>query len=638
MTLNTINKEVYPSIAVTYGGLSLTLFFVTASLLMGSVVHGIESITLPQGGKNLIAFSEEEYLRFCKKNVEASGKWVSIDDMPFSRAYQVESSTRFSDAKNIQVFIPIRKPIRKGDVILISFWIRRPNAGGQPNNTYFTVNTSGELPGYEYKLSAYREWKQHVRSFVAPLDYDHTNSNIRVDFGEAGTIAEVADLRLVNYGPHCGPATLPKSTVMYRGRAADAVWRKEALDRIEKIRKGNISILVVDNQGAPVANASVTIAMQRHAFGFGTAVNSEVLGADESEFPMRPRKKAIVTWEDAHKYREIVKKYFDRVTFESELRPGNWELMKSGNTDWSRKHRILMENTLPWLKSNNIAARGHYIGWAPMDFNAVEKPFLGNPQGHRAWLWGHMADVLPKMSEFVTEWDTINHIVGWGQHTYEKEYGGLDIYAEILAEARRLAPNATHAINEGKVLPDGYKREPYKRIIRFLNEQDQAPDIVGFMGHFDLSTLTPPEELLEVYDDFAKIAPRLQLSEFDVEAGDDEALQADYFRDVLIATFSHPNFEAIVQWGFWERMHWKPAAALWRDDWTIKPSGEVFVDLVANQWWTNETMTTDTHGRCLLQGFLGNYRVTVEHDGATVTKVVNLDHDGIRERITLLRD
>ena len=42
-------------------------------------------------------------------------------------------------------------------------------------------------------------------------------------------------------------------------------------------------------------------------------------------------------------------------------------------------------------------------------------------------------------------------------------------------------------------------------------------------------------------------------------------------RDVMIASFSHPNFIAIVQWGFWEKMHWKPAAALWREDWTLKP-------------------------------------------------------------------
>lgn len=177
-----------------------------------------------------------------------------------------------------------------------------------------------------------------------------------------------------------------------------------------------------------------------------------------------------------------------------------------------------------------------------------------------------MADVLPATADYVTEWDTINHIIGWGKHTYEKEYGGKELYTEIMAEARRLAPDATHAIKEGAVLQDGYKRKPYKDFIRFLNDQGQAPDVVGFMGHFGLSTLTPPEEMLQVSDEFAEIAPNLQLSEFDVEAGDDKELQADFFRDVMIAAFSHPNYNAIVQWGFWERTHWKSAAALWRDD------------------------------------------------------------------------
>ena len=619
----------------TYGGRNLAVLIVALSWLLGAVVHAAEIITPPQGGEDVVAFSQADPLEFHRKNIKAAGKWVSVEGMPFLPAYRVETDTRFSDAKNIQVTVPIRQRIQKGDVLLISFWIRRPNAGGQPNNVYFSVGPGDDPPAYEYQLSAYRVWKQHVRSFVAPVDFDSANGSIRVDLGEAGTIAEIADLRLINYGRHHDPAALPRSTVMYEGRAADAPWRQEALNRIERIRKGDIEILVVDNQDAPVANASVAIAMQQHAFGFGNAVNSEVLGADKSDFPIRPKGKVIVTWEDAQKYREVVKKYYDRVTFESELRPANWQQMKDGDRAWRRKHRILMEKTLPWLGANHIAVRGHYIAWAPMDFNAIEKRFVGNPQGHRAWLWAHMADVLPQTAEFVTEWDTINHIIGWGKHTYEKEYGGPEIYAEILAEARRLAPDATHAINEGKVLPDGYKREPYKRIIQVLNERGQAPDLVGFMGHFGLTTLTPPKELLQVYDDFAKIAPRLQLTEFDVEAGDDEALQADYFRDVMIATFSHPNFEAIIQWGFWEPMHWKPAAALWRRDWTLKPAGEVFVDLVANQWWTNQTLFSDADGECRVRGFLGDYQVTIEHGGRSKTVSCTLGRNGVQLLVQL---
>lgn len=612
------------------------LFLLTTSCPHGGAC-GDEPIAPPEGGEEVVAFRPGESLQLHSENVEVAARWASIEEAPFQEAYRVESDTRFSDTKNIQVIVPVLKSIQKGDVLLISFWMRRPHAGGQPNNAYFSLDAGAETSGFQYQLSAYRVWKQHVRSYVAASDCNHSKSAIRIDLGEAGKIVEIADLRLINYGPNRDIGELPRSTVNYRGRAVDAAWRKEALERIEKIRKSELAVQVVDAQGKPVANANVTVAMHRHAFGFGNAVNSEVLGADESDFPIQPKGKGkvTVTWEEAQKYREIVKKYYDRVTFESELRPGNWQQMKSGHRGWSRKHKILMEKTLPWLKENHIAARGHYIAWAPMDFNSVEKQFLSNPEGHRRWLWAHMADVLPATADFVTDWDTINHIIGWGKHTYEKEYGGPEIYAEILAEARRLAPKATHAINEGKVLPDGYKREPYKRIIRFLNDQGQTPDLVGFMGHFGLTTLTPPEELLEVYDDFAKIAPRLQLSEFDVEAGDDDLLQADYYRDVMIATFSHPNFEAIIQWGFWEKMHWKPTAALWREDWTLKPAGEVFVDLVTNQWWTNETLTTDEHGKCQLRGFLGDYRVTVEQVDHSKEVSATLTQDGILLRVQL---
>jgi GH35 family endo-1,4-beta-xylanase len=494
------------------------------------------------------------------------------------------------------------------------------------------------LPRYEFKFSAYRQWQQHVRAFKAPAGYDPSQGNIGFHLGDAGPAVEVADLRLVNYGADFDIERLPKSAVTYDGREADAPWRKAALDRIEKIRKGNLSVEVVDAEGRAVEGAKVVVEMQRHAFQFGNTVRSAILGATEDKLPLTKDingENVKVTAEDVRKYREVVRKYCSAVTFESELRPHVWKLQTGTNQVWREKFRVFSEEAVPWLQKNDIDIRGHYVAWGAIDYNAVEKQFIGNPEGHRKWLWEHMADVLPKTSGFVSEWDTLNHIVAWGKHTYEIEYGGLDIYTDIMKEARRLAPEATHAVNEGKVLPDGYKREPYKRVIRFLNDHGQAPDVVGFMAHFDITTLTPPEELLAVYDDFSEIAPRLQLSEFDVEAGDDEKLQADFYRDVMIATFSHPNFVGIIQWGFWENAHWKPHAALWRSDWSLKPSGEVFVDLVSKKWWTDEEITTDQDGNGQVRGFLGEYDVSVEYNGSTVTEKVLLEKGGTRVRLVL---
>jgi hypothetical protein len=120
------------------------------------------------------------------------------------------------------------------------------------------------------------------------------------------------------------------------------------------------------------------------------------------------------------------------------------------------------------------------------------------------------------------------------------------------------------------------------------------------------------------------------LSEFDVDAGDDGELQADYYRDVMLASFSHPNFNAIVQWGFWENAHWKPHAALWRKDWTLKPAGKVYVDLVKNQWWTNESVQTNASGQGKLRGFKGDYEVSLTRNGGVVTRSVTLGARGAR--------
>ena len=588
--------------------------------LVSNLAHADEPIVPPQGGQDLLAFDKDAGIKFRKSNVKAQASWISISDMPFENTYQVKSDTRYSKQTNAQVIVPITGSFKKGDTILFSFWMRRPRAGGQPNNATFRFRSAPDKKVFEYKLSAYRDWKQHVRSFVATADSTPEKSSIQILLGEAGQIAEIADFRLINYGPDYDIKTLPRSTVDYKGRAPDAQWRKDALARIEKIRKGDINIEVVDADGKPVAGAAVRVQMQKHAFGFGNAVNAYLVGAPESDFPytkVRSGKKFTSSWQDAQQYREVLKNHFSSVTFESELRPHVWIKQMKGVRDGKRLHEVMADHAVPWLQKNDIDIRGHYLAWAPMDFNAIEKEFVGDPAGHRKWLWNHMADVLPKTNSYVTEWDTINHIIGWGKHTYEKEYGSPEIYAQIMQEARRLAPDATHAINEGKILPDGYKRKPYKRIVEYLNEQGQPADVVGFMAHFGLTSLTPPEELLDVYDDFAEVAPRLQLSELDVDAGDDEQLQADYLRDVMIASFSHPKFVSIIQWGFWEGAHWKPAAALWRQDWSLKPAGQVFVDLVTKQWWTDATIKTDAAGRSSVRGFLGDYKISVDSNGQT---------------------
>jgi hypothetical protein len=54
-------------------------------------------------------------------------------------------------------------------------------------------------------------------------------------------------------------------------------------------------------------------------------------------------------------------------------------------------------------------------------------------------------------------------------------------------------------------------------------------------------------------------------------------------------------------------------------DWTLKLSGEQFLDLVYNKWWTQEEGKTNADGTFKTKGYYGDYLITASKDGKTQT-------------------
>jgi hypothetical protein len=69
---------------------------------------------------------------------------------------------------------------------------------------------------------------------------------------------------------------------------------------------------------------------------------------------------------------------------------------------------------------------------------------------------------------------------------------------------------------------------------------------------------------------------------------------------------------------------WSDDDLIFETDWTQKPSGHVYEDLVLQRWWTDETESTDVQGAARVRGFYGEYQVTAT-SGAR-TQSVNLTH------------
>jgi hypothetical protein len=98
----------------------------------------------------------------------------------------------------------------------------------------------------------------------------------------------------------------------------------------------------------------------------------------------------------------------------------------------------------------------------------------------------------------------------------------------------------------------------------------------------------------------------------------------------MTALFSHPMVNGFVMWGFWGGAHWRAGAEMFRTDWTIKPNGQVYQDLVFNQWWTNADGRSDKQGRYVVEGFRGDYAVEVTVNGVTKTVNTTLPKQGTK--------
>ncbi len=145
---------------------------------------------------------------------------------------------------------------------------------------------------------------------------------------------------------------------------------------------------------------------------------------------------------------------------------------------------------------------------------------------------------------------------------------------------------------------------------------------MGEQSHYSESNLTDIAvlgQLLQSYQSQFNLP--IAISEFDVDSPN-EQLQADYLRDYLTMTFSQSAVDEFILWGFWSKAHWKPNSALYNADFSIRPNGQVYEDLVFGNWWT-DTQGTSRGGAYTTDVFEGNYVVTVTLGNQTVTRLLN---------------
>jgi endo-1,4-beta-xylanase len=513
--------------------------------------------------------------------------------------------------------------IAAGDRCLFAIWLR----SNTPDAQVFVFSedaVSYDKEAYT-KAKVTNEWKLILVPFETDKPYSVNGLSCGVHLATITQEIEVGGAALINFKDAVLFSQLPVALNIdsYAGMEPNAAWRDTAAASIEQIRKANLSIRVVRPNGLPAQDAAIQIRMKRHAFGFGSAVVSNKFNGGSAQNNTYEQKLTNLDGK-GHGFNEVV--------FENDLKWDGWE------ESWFSSKAELVSD-MAWLKARGIKVRGHNLVWPgkatlPNDVAAN----LSNRTLLQARIRQHLFDILqyPGIGTACTDWDVLNEITGnidvaqamAGAPGYPT---GREIYKDIFKLADSLAPQSKLYLNDYVAIEQGegspVDMQIWKSRIDELVTSGAPIEGIGFQGHFSASPTGIPR-VKQIYDDFyQRYGLEAKVTEYDIDKFATQTIQANYMRDILTITFAHPSMQGFLMWGHWDGAHWLGNAPIFREDWTVKPSGQAFFDLVFKKWWTDITISTNASGEAKTRGFKGDYEVIVHCGGQTDTIELQLLKD-----------
>ena len=278
------------------------------------------------------------------------------------------------------------------------------------------------------------------------------------------------------------------------------------------------------------------------------------------------------------------------------------------------------------LDSLGIRNRGHGTIWPSIDrWNAVPQDVVDmtdslgaggevlvtKNERIRRRVRRHIEDNVRALAEIgVYELDLINELVHVPDLT--RNVMGLDREQRIAEHtqwyqwARAAAPDIRLVANEYDLFQSGNDfHEDFVAYVQAMLDAGAPIDAVGMQGHF-FGAVPDYGELRRRLDQVAVLGLPMSITEFDMTGE-----SADEIERALYAAFAHPLVYGFTVWGAWDGQQWRGNAPIYRRDWTLKPNGERYFELVDGAWRTDvevSTSTTDT----TLTAFHGEYDVFVE--------------------------
>ncbi len=545
---------------------------------------------------------------------------VTVAGRKFERALRVTTNRDLRSPWAVEAHVRLGRAVRKGAAGLLRFQVRAVESADETGTGRMRVVVQRAGEPFTKSLEQYVMMRGDWQEFLLPFEFAEDGSagemELALGFGFKREALEIGGIELLDFGTSLGVKALPSTRFTYDGREAGAAWRREALARIERVRRSDFVVAVRDAAGRPAAGATVTVEQVRSAFQFGSALQFARLVRDTPE---------------NLRYRAKVLELFNAASPENDLKWGVWEGEWEG--DYGRRQTL---EALSWLRGQGFHVRGHVLvwpGWENLPQQVVR--LRGTPREAEipAMVLGHIAEITAATRAWVQEWDVLNE--PYDNHDLMTRFGeGLMV--DWFRAAAAGAPGVPLYLNDYSnhdLVTDRDHCAEFVRVAQYLLDHGAPLGGLGLQAHIGAQP-NPPVNVLAALDRYAQFRLPIRFTELDIDT-DDEALQADYLRDFLILAYSHPSVVGVQLWGFWESAHWRPKSALFRADWSEKPAAQAYRSLVLGQWRTRLQSAAGDQGEVAGRGYHGDYIVTVERDGHRAQQTFRLRPEEPRTTVVI---
>ena len=403
-----------------------------------------------------------------------------------------------------------------------------------------------------------------------------------------------------------------------RADAGSRALLKQAAENIQRYRQGRVTLRLIDQNGAPIADAALEIEQQTHWFSFGGAI--------------RPQR--------YHDARYL--KWFGSLFSMAQLLEFNWGQYEP---DYGKP---LVESRLQfirrWCLPHGVERfYGHMLVWTRQ---YGEYPKTALP----LWLFRHdrarqyellRARIQREVRAFKDVdivWDLVNepvHCRRWGDWDKPNNFDEpLEQVIPYVADALRWAhaanPEARLLINEYAIFASSHYRDRFRRLVEALLAQGVPLHAVGIQAHDLKARYWPaPQEVWAACELFGtKLGLDVYFTELCYRADPESQVrgryqsgfwtpqrQAEAIEEFYRVAFGHPRVEGIVYFSLVDGDNWLPSIGLLDEQYNPRPAWHRLQRLIRHTWWTRLSGRSDSAGSFSFRGFYGRYRVRATIDG-----------------------